>query len=419
MSKDGILTDEQARKIKEEMIELEKISQYYSQLQYLLKELLENPDPNEVLASILKEIKTLVGGEPSLLIKYDSGLWEKFSLDCFKKNRRWCNPMDFDSELYEIALELGEITWVKANEECHVDKNLEELLREDGRNSTVMLALTGDTPIVLDVRDVITPEYSSKYLEAINSFFTPLVLSVKQSALLQGFQKEKEKSDLLLELLFHDIRGFIGNIQISLELLQYKWNGTPDLLKFLNDANEQTGAANDLLERVRKVLMMKSRRDEFEPRLLVALVKRGIELATLQFLRKNLMISMDIDKDYQDIEVEGDELLIEVFVNIISNAIKYTEKTEKRVQIDVGPWESQKEYVLIKITDWGIGIPDTEKPSVFGKFTTESSKGIGLGLNLSLRVIENNHGYFWFENRVPDDHKQGTIVCIALPIHQS
>jgi len=103
----------------------------------------------------------------------------------------------------------------------------------------------------------------------------------------------------------------------------------------------------------------------------------------------------------------------EIFNNLFSNAINYSPEGG-RVSITA---QGQGEYMEIKISDTGVGIPEEELPKIFDKFyrvkhpKTRQVMGTGLGLAIVKGVVEAHHGTIDVES-VPD---QGTTFRILLP----
>jgi len=67
--------------------------------------------------------------------------------------------------------------------------------------------------------------------------------------------------------------------------------------------------------------------------------------------------------------------------------------------------------------DDGPGIPDDIKPKVFLRKYRGQTKGqgSGLGLYLTKRLVEDNGGRIWLEDRVPGDHSRGVRFIVHLP----
>ena len=109
--------------------------------------------------------------------------------------------------------------------------------------------------------------------------------------------------------------------------------------------------------------------------------------------------------------IPGDsDALIRLFVNIIANAINYTEQG----QIEVSVSSEQPGFVKIIIADTGIGIPPHHLPHIFDRFyrvdPSRSSNGTGLGLAIALSVARNHGGTILVDSQVG----RGTTVKIRL-----
>ncbi len=115
--------------------------------------------------------------------------------------------------------------------------------------------------------------------------------------------------------------------------------------------------------------------------------------------------------------VIADELLKDVFYNILGNAIKHsTEHVKIEVRLDRVS-EANKEYCSVTIDDNGPGIPDELKSKIFTRFQRGKTKasGRGLGLYLVKTLVEEFKGKVWVEDRVAGDHTKGSRFVIMLP----
>lgn len=108
-------------------------------------------------------------------------------------------------------------------------------------------------------------------------------------------------------------------------------------------------------------------------------------------------------------------LIIQVIINIVDNAIKYTPEGSM-ITIDV----KKTDYVVIDISDNGPGIPDEAKAKIFDMFFTGTSKivdsrrSMGLGLALCKSIVLAHGG----EISVHDNKPQGTIFRFTLPLEE-
>ena len=114
--------------------------------------------------------------------------------------------------------------------------------------------------------------------------------------------------------------------------------------------------------------------------------------------------------------VYADETRMEqVFSNLISNAIKYSDGGTIRVE-----GHFNRENVTIAVSDEGKGIDPQDVPYVFEKFyrapdSARSTKGAGLGLYLTRVIINAHHGKIWVDASV----EKGPRICFTLPLPQA
>ncbi|MDO9299948.1 MAG: GAF domain-containing sensor histidine kinase, partial [Anaerolineales bacterium] len=130
---------------------------------------------------------------------------------------------------------------------------------------------------------------------------------------------------------------------------------------------------------------------------------------------KNLALFIDPDSDHE-VEINADKIrLRQVMINLINNAIKFTEKG--KISIHVAREENN---VLISVKDTGMGIPADHLEAVFQEFTqvdtttTRKVGGTGLGLPISRRLINMHSGRLWAESSGIDG--EGATFYVFLPI---
>jgi PAS domain S-box-containing protein len=97
---------------------------------------------------------------------------------------------------------------------------------------------------------------------------------------------------------------------------------------------------------------------------------------------------------------KGDEQrIVQVFLNLVGNAIKFTEKGEVKIVVD----DSDGGF-LVSISDTGPGLSETDQQKIFEEFhqvdssSTRQKGGTGLGLSIAKRIIEMHGGRIWVES---------------------
>ncbi|HHX87603.1 MAG TPA: HAMP domain-containing histidine kinase, partial [Firmicutes bacterium] len=125
---------------------------------------------------------------------------------------------------------------------------------------------------------------------------------------------------------------------------------------------------------------------------------------------KDIRLEVGAGLEEGELSIYGDRVaLTQAFLNLFSNAVDATPQGGLII-VKVYP---NKQWIVISITDTGYGIPEETRPHVFEHFfTTKGSEGVGLGLALVKRVVDNHGGTIWFES----DISQGTTFFIKLPL---
>lgn len=98
--------------------------------------------------------------------------------------------------------------------------------------------------------------------------------------------------------------------------------------------------------------------------------------------------------------------LRQVLVNLVGNAIKFTEEGQIHIQVALQRRVEKKAEILFSVTDTGIGIPEDRKNRLFKSFsqvdasTTRKYGGTGLGLAICKKIVEHMGGRIWVESEV-------------------
>src|SRR4030042_3631766 len=142
------------------------------------------------------------------------------------------------------------------------------------------------------------------------------------------------------------------------------------------------------------------------------ILKRTVELIQPQAQDKNIALHVKIDDNLP--VISGNRSSVEaLFINLISNAIKYTPPGGK-VNVEMG---ENAQNVQLEVNDTGIGVEDVDFPRIFDKFyrvrsdMTKNISGTGLGLSIVKSVVDANYGTINIESKVGE----GTTFTVLLP----
>jgi signal transduction histidine kinase/CheY-like chemotaxis protein len=140
-------------------------------------------------------------------------------------------------------------------------------------------------------------------------------------------------------------------------------------------------------------------------------IERAIAATASLFDAKKLHLQRDIDADLPTVTGDQDRL-IQVVINLISNAVKFTDAGSITCSAHL-----RGEEIVVGVTDSGIGIAPTDQQKVFEKFKqvgdtlTDKPKGTGLGLPICKEIVEYHGGRIWVES-APG---QGSTFSFSLP----
>jgi PAS domain S-box-containing protein len=131
-----------------------------------------------------------------------------------------------------------------------------------------------------------------------------------------------------------------------------------------------------------------------------------LQTLALRASEKGLELVCDIPQDVPDAVVGDLGRLRQIIINLVGNAIKFTEKGD--VVLSVNPETGKKNEICLHfvVADTGIGISPEKQKSIFEAFaqadasTTRRYGGTGLGLTISSRLVEMMGGRMWVESAV-------------------
>lgn len=138
-----------------------------------------------------------------------------------------------------------------------------------------------------------------------------------------------------------------------------------------------------------------------------------VKKLSLSFAEKKQTYSLEAGRDLPQVEIDRDAIE-QVVLNIISNAIKYTEE-EGRIDITT---ESTDNFIRIAVKDNGIGIPEEDLDRIFERFyrvekgRSRELGGTGLGLAIAREIIRGHNGLI----SISSQYGRGTLVDIRLPL---
>jgi signal transduction histidine kinase len=215
----------------------------------------------------------------------------------------------------------------------------------------------------------------------------------------------------LSKTIAHEIRNPLNFINLSIDHLLDKLkseNLNKDYVNLLQNMKQEIYRINNLITEYleyTKPLKLNKRSvnileiiNEVISLVEVSTQQKGINIITKYNVDNNLVLNLDID------------LIKSCLLNIITNALQAMEKSPvKNLFIET---ELENNNILIKIKDTGEGVSEEIKEKIFEPFFSTKKEGLGLGLPLAKKVIEEHNGKIEFLSKLG----QGSEVKIYLPL---
>jgi len=228
---------------------------------------------------------------------------------------------------------------------------------------------------------------------------------------------EKIKRDFVINV-SHELRTPLTSISGFIEMLELEFSNNEDGKKYVDIINRNT---NRLISLVNDLLVLAEVENPNEINLdyekfdIVEVLENVLKMFENKIESKALDLKLDIENNISKINADRNKIE-QLFVNLISNAIKYTNKG--RIEIILN---QKGNYIFIEIKDTGIGIPEKDLNRIFERFyMVDKSRSrmigsTGLGLSIVKHIVNSHNGEISISSRL----EEGTNVMVKLPLNKN
>lgn len=244
-------------------------------------------------------------------------------------------------------------------------------------------------------------------------------LKNNESKLKETVKELKRSNDELRQFTYitsHDLQEPLRSIASYAQLIERRYKGQldPDADEFIDFMVSGTIILKQQIQGLLNYSRI-DKQDNFEP-------SNMEEVLNLAIFNLNALIkenSAVITHDKLPVVTADKKQIIQVFQNLIGNAIKFKKETElPKIHISAYLDENNQEYVF-SISDNGIGIEEQYTDRIFEVFkrlhTIDEYQGTGIGLAIVKRIIEHHGGHIWVESELGE----GSTFYFTIPIEHT
>ncbi len=229
----------------------------------------------------------------------------------------------------------------------------------------------------------------------------------------EAIQREDEERKVFLATVSHELRTPISYVKGYSESIQ---NGFIEgeqkdeaICLIAREANRMERLTNELMQLVH---IDTEETDKMYPMVLAETLRDSAALVNTKAVEKEIAIVLELN---EEIIIEADEeKMRQIFINLLENAIRYSDRGTSIYLNAV----IEDDSAVIQVEDKGIGIPQEDLPRILERFyrvnkaRSRADGGSGLGLSIVDKLVQQHRGTLHIESELG----KGTIVTVKLPL---
>ncbi|MHA2008496.1 MAG: PAS domain S-box protein [Promethearchaeota archaeon] len=233
------------------------------------------------------------------------------------------------------------------------------------------------------------------------------------------YREAFNRAEFYKDLFTHDMNNILQNILSANDLIKL-YHSNPDytrkIQKLLELVTEQVNRGSKLITNIQKLSQLEDYKEKFQKIEIMNLMRKACNI--IKNLYRDKIIEISINSSSEIIYVQANELIEDIFENLLINAVKHNRNPKVEITINFSRLEENgSRYHKIEFIDNGMGVDDQQKELIFQRTKTDAKgvSGIGLGLSLVNKIIESYNGKIWVQDRISEDYLKGSNFTILIP----
>ena len=253
---------------------------------------------------------------------------------------------------------------------------------------------------------------TKQYLGEGSAFLVVILIGavVVYSSFARRILLSRQQNNFMLSVT-HELKSPIAAMKLNLQTLEKHQLNEDKRRQLLDRCIKESNRLNDLCNNMLFASQLEGR--QYKPANESFNLSELLEDALADYgFRYPRIFEHDI---MPGIRITGDKMMLQMAVNnLLENAVKYT-PADKPILLTL---DNQNSQAIISVADQGAGISDSEKKKIFNKFyrvgneESRKSKGTGLGLYLTNKIVTQHKGRITVKDNTPS----GSIFEICLPV---
>ncbi len=264
--------------------------------------------------------------------------------------------------------------------------------------------------------------FTTTILSSEDPDYNSVIISFRDLTNLHHYRVQIERIDRLTTLgevsagIAHEIRNPLAGIKASAQVLEESFSPGDHRSQLVSRIVKEIDRSNELLKKFFNFAKPGKPKQDFVS--LETLIEGIFLLLSSKMRKKEIICEKNIESDIADVYVDENQIE-QVLINLFLNALDAMEgggvitihlrmvKNRDDVLLD-----NASQAVLLIIEDTGCGIESENLEKIFNPFFTTKSSGVGLGLSISSRLVEENGGQIFVES----EPNEGTRFKIYFPV---